>query len=381
MIITAVETLCGSRMHAPAEQWITDRYRCVKADITVVVVHTDTGITGYGEASPYGQPRLISDWVGWLSRSLVGVDVDDHAALPRPTGSGSTHDFAVAGVDCALWDIRGKAAGAPVSRLLAADPDDTVRVYASSGVGYDWRHDPHALVEDVARCAAAGYSLVKVRLGTNWSWDSVTPERFLGLIDEVRTEVGTGVALAVDGNCRLDRDAALLLTRGLSDRGISWFEEPMAKNDVEGYALLNAAADIPISGGESWSTVEQFRPFLDSGAYGIVQPDAGKCGISEVLRIGRLAAQYGVELVPHSWHNGLMMLANSHAVAALPNAPLVEECFVQGPLKWDSLCGESPIHSGSVRIGDVVGLGAEPVADLTTRYPYLEGHYAIDVVR
>lgn len=387
MKITAVRTICGTRLHAREDQWVTDRYRSIKADIAVVIIETDQGIRGIGEACAYGNPLQIADWVQWYAASLIGSDLDDLSRLPRPTGTalehavGSAHDFAVAGIDTALWDARAKVAGLPLAKVLNPSAADTVTVYASGGVRYDWRNNPQSLVSDVAHYVDQGYRAVKFRLGTNWAWDGVTPERFLDLFDLVRHEVGDDVQLAVDGNSRLTREEAQVVAFGLQDRGALWFEEPLDKADLEGYAELNAATEIAISGGESFTTVEQFRPWIEAGAFDIVQPDAGVCGVSEVLRIGELAARSGIELIPHSWHNGLMAMANAHAVAALPNASMVEECMVQGPLKWGVLKGGSTVHGGQITIGSAPGLGVDVVDDLEEQFPFVEGHYSVEVYR
>lgn len=387
MKITGLRTLCASRLHDRHEQWITHVYRSIKADIAVVVVETDGGLTGIGEACSYGNPLQIADWVSWYAPFLVGREVDDLSVVPRPTGTAarpvapSAHDFAVAGIDCALWDLRGKAAGRPVRALLSPTSDDSVGVYASGGVRYDWRADPRTLVDDVRGYVEEGYDTVKVRLGTSWAWDAVTPDCFLRLLDDVRTEVGDGIGIAVDANSRLTRDEAAALARGLSDRGVLWFEEPLAKDDIEGHVWLRGQSDMTISGGESLTTVEQFRPWLEAGAFDIVQPDAGVCGLTEVVRIGQLAQRHGVRLAPHSWHNGLMAMANAHAVAALPNANLLEECMVQGPLKWGVLRGGNPVVDGVLKLPDVPGLGVELIDDLESAYPYVEGHYSVEVFR
>ena len=387
MKITAVRTLCGTRLHSREDQWITDRYRSIKADIAVVVIDTDGGVQGIGEACSYGNPLQIADWVRWFAPTLIGSELGDFRALPRPTGTalehatGSAHDYAVAGIDSALWDARGKDAGIPVSRMLSPSASDSVEVYASGGVRYDWRADPRQLISDVVHYVEQGYQTVKFRLGTNWSWDGVTPERFLALFDEVRAEVGDGIGLAVDGNSRLDREDACTMAWGLQERGALWFEEPIAKDDFEGYVQLNRGLELKISGGESFTTTELFRPWIEARAFDIVQPDAGVCGISEALNIGELAADHGLELIPHSWHNGLMAMANAHVVAALPNARMVEECMVQGPLKWGVIEGGTRVVGGTITIGSAPGLGVEIISDLEERFSYVEGHYSVEVFR
>ena len=143
MRITRIETLCLSRPHEPEHEWITARSRTIKADAVIVAIHTDAGLTGLGEASPYGLPPLIRSWVSWLAVELTGRDPGDPALAPHPNGqlpaaTGhlpflSPHDCAVAAIDAALWDLRGKLSGRPVRALLAAQPRERVRLYASSG--------------------------------------------------------------------------------------------------------------------------------------------------------------------------------------------------------------------------------------------------------
>jgi len=388
MRITDVSTTNATRMHGLDEQWFTHTFRSVKADLSLVTITTDEGIIGIGEACAYGNPVQIVDWVAWLAPTLIGAELDDPRIVPRPTGTSfarpieSAYDYAVAAIDCALWDARARAAGLPVSRLINPNADDEVTMYASGGVRYDWRtSDQNQLVDDVVGFVAAGYSAVKFRLGTNWAWDGVTPERFLALFDLVRAEVGDGIGLAVDANSRLSREEAQAVAYGLDERGALFFEEPIAKKDLEGYIAITNSVDLRISGGETFTTLEQFRPWLERGAYNIAQPDAGVCGITELIAIGTAAERYGIDIVPHSWHNGVMAMANAHAVAALPNGLMVEESKAQGPLVWDMIEGGTRVHDGVIRVADDLGLGVSLVDDLEQAYPYVEGHYGVDVYR
>ena len=388
MRITDVSTTNATRMHGLDEQWFTHTFRSVKADLSLVTITTDEGIIGIGEACAYGNPVQIADWVNWLAPTLIGAELDDPRIVPRPTGTSfarpieSAYDYAVAAIDCALWDARARAAGLPVSRLINPNADDEVTMYASGGVRYDWRtSDQNQLVDDVVGFVAAGYSAVKFRLGTNWAWDGVTPERFLALFDLVRAEVGDGIGLAVDANSRLSREEAQAVAYGLDERGALFFEEPIAKKDLEGYIAITNSVDLRISGGETFTTLEQFRPWLERGAYNIAQPDAGVCGITELIAIGTAAERYGIDIVPHSWHNGVMAMANAHAVAALPNGLMVEESKAQGPLVWDMIEGGTRVHDGVIRVADDLGLGVSLVDDLEQIYPYVEGHYGVDVYR
>jgi L-alanine-DL-glutamate epimerase-like enolase superfamily enzyme len=391
--ITRLETLCLSRMHEPERQWITGRSRTVKADCAIVVIHTDDGQTGIGEASAYGWPLLIREWVDWLAPGLVGRDPRDPTLVPHPNGLSRPYDAAVAGIDCALWDLKGKLAGARVSELLTAEgplsgrkPLARVRLYASSGCRYDWRHRPEQLIEEALGYVEQGYTAMKFRIGTEWAWDGVTVDRFLGLVRELAQAVEggpgkPGLELMLDGNCRLSEEQALPIAVELDRLGFVWFEEPINRDNIDGYARLAAAVEMPITGGETFTTVEQFRPYLERKAYDLVQPDAGLCGLSEAARIAQVATRYGADVCPHSWHNGLMAMAHGHYVAALPNPRVVEVCEIQGPLQWGILTDKPAIAGGWLVLPDRPGLGVELAEDLERRFPYVEGHYAIQVQR
>ncbi len=381
MTITQIETLCLSRMHEPERQWITQRYRTVKADCAIVVIHTDAGVTGIGEACAYGGLTRIREWVAWMAPDLIGKDPRDPAIVPHPNGHTRAFDCAVAGIDCALWDLRGKLASKRVCELLTDRPLEQVRLYASGGCRYDWRARPGVLIDEVQGYIAAGFSACKVRIGTEWAWDGVTVDRFLGLMRELAQATAGRIELMVDGNQRLSFDQALLIAQELDRLGFIWFEEPIPSADIAGYARLNAAVNLPITGGEQLTTLEQFRPYLEQRAYDIVQPDAGVCGITETMRIAAAAARYGVGFCPHSWHNGLMAMANAHAVAAQLNSRVLEVCMHQGPLQWGILADPPTIQSGWLTLPDRPGLGVSLAEGIVEQFPYIEGHYAIEVER
>ncbi len=382
MKITKIETLALSRPHELERQWVTARYRTIKADCAIVVIHTDEGLTGIGEASAYGWPLLIREWVDFLAPELIGQDPTDPSIVPHPSSLNRSHDAAVAGIDCALWDLKGKIAGVPTARLLAEDPPMRIKLYASSGCMYDWRKDPHQLIEEALGYIEQGYKAMKFRVGTEWEWDGVTVDRYLGLVRELAEAVDGRMELMAEGNQRLTEEEAIRVAQEMSRiGGFGWLEEPIPAAQVDGYARIVAASDTPISGGESKTTLGEFRPYLEKRAYDIVQPDAGLCGITECLRIGKMAHRYDIDLVPHSWHNGLMAMANAHMVAALPNPRYLELCLIQGPLQWGIIADPPKIEDGYLILPDKPGLGVELAEDLEEKFPYIEGHYAIQVQR
>ena len=380
MKITRLETICVSRPHEPERQWLTGSSRTVKADCAIVVIHTDEGVQGIGEASAYGHPLLIREWVDWLAPEMIGREPQDPDIVPHPNGLARPYDAAVAGIDCALWDLKGKIAGKRVSELLSDEPLDRVRLYASSGCRYDWSDRPEQLIEEALEYIDMGYTAMKFRIGTTWSLDGVTVDRFLGLVRELVKAVDGRMELMLDGNCRLTEDQSIIIAKELDRLGFAWFEEPTGKK-VDVYARLCAAVDMPVTGGESLTTLEQFRPYLDGKAYDRVQQDAGLCGITEAMRIAKVAHRHGVDTCPHSWHNGLMAMANGHLVAALPNPHVLELCMIQGPLQWEILAEKPAIENGYLVFPDKPGLGVDLAENLEERFPYIEGSYAVQMKR
>ena len=382
MKITKLETLCLSRLHEPERQWFTAAIRTIKADCAIVVIHTDEGKQGIGEACAYGVPSMIREAVSRLSPLLIGRDPADPSIVPHPNGLSRAYDCAVGGIDSALWDIRGKVVGKRVCELLSERPLDRVRLYASSGCRYDWRVHPQQLIEEALEYMEEGFTAFKFRTGTEWSWDGVTVDRFLGLVRELAQAVNGRMELMAEGNARLTEEQALAIGKEL-DRigGFTWFEEPIPHQDIDGYARLNAAIETPISGGESLTTLEQFLPYLEKRAYSITQQDVGLCGITEGMRIAEMSHHYGADTVPHNWHNGLMTMANAHLVAALPNPRILELCMIQGPLQWEILEQKPVIKDGYLELPRVPGLGVKLADDLGERFPYIEGDYKIQVER
>lgn len=384
MKITSVRTLCLSRPHEPERQWCTAGVRVPKADCAIVVIDTDDGIQGIGEACAYGLPPKIRANVEQLTTGLLGADPADLAIVPQPVGNDAPYDTAVAGIDAALWDLRGKASGRRVSELLAGDRRqalDRVRLYASGGVNYDWEEQPESVVQEAVEYADRGFTAFKMRPGTEWSWAGVTPERFIRLAEQVTQAVSQRMELMLDGNQRLTEDQALEIAQALDALGWTWFEEPIPMRDIAGYARLNAAVSMPITGGETLTRVEQYEPYLRQKAYSIVQADGGWCGLTEGMRIAERAHQAGVAYCPHNWHNGLMTMANAHLVAAIPGPRVLELCMVQGPLQWDILRQPPVIQDGHLILPDAPGLGVELAPDLEARFPYIDGSWAEPVQR
>ena len=278
MKITDIRTL--SRAHEPERQWYSATFHVPKADCSICIIETDEGLQGIAEPCAYGVPPAIAARIAELKPSLIGRDPRDEDLTPHNEAV-RANDIANAGLNCALWDLRGKIAGKPTADLLCElgqEPLRRLRLYASSGVRYDWDDHPESVVEEAIGYAEEGFTAYKMRLGTHWAWSGVTVDRFLKIARQVHEAVGARMDLALDGNCRLSMEEALPIAEALDEMGWAWFEEPVERVPAD-YARLNEAVSIPITGGEPFTTWAQFEPFMEVGGFGIVQPDAGVCGI------------------------------------------------------------------------------------------------------
>ncbi len=400
MKITDIHTLCLSRPHEPELEWFSHRFRVYKADCPIIVIDTDAGIQGISEPSTYGKPPLIRERIESLKPTLVGREVDAPSLVQANVGNRET-DIVNAGIDLALWDIRAKAAGKRVADLLVdqiqggipgplRQPTERLRLYASAGVQYDWDNHPESVIDEAVSLAERGYTAYKMRIGTEWEWSGVTVDRLLTLTGKVMEAVGDRMELMLEGNCRFTEAQALEVGRWLGANGWAWFEEPVPvesaedgmprASDVDAYARLNAALDIPITGGESKSMLAMFEPFFDKKAYAKGQLDVGVCSLTEAIRIWKGGHECGIPVFTQNWHNGLLTVSNAHFLAALPEPVVLEQFVGQGPLQWDIL-KERPIEDGYFYLPEGPGWGVELADDLEERFPWVDGPWGVEVTR
>ena len=380
--IKSVKNILLSRMHEPDKAWRTHSIYAVKADAYLVVVETDQGQIGYGEVCSYGGPPVIASWVDWFSRVMVGRSLAEAWRVARPRGLNWAHDGAAAGLDCAFWDILGQITGKTVAVLLGADPNITeVDAYASGGVSYDWAVNPDQLIDEVVGYKNMGYTTSKIRMGTGWQFDGVTPERFIKHMKKLRDAVGPDFRLALDGNARLNLDEALVVAKGLNDLGFVWFEDAIPIWDIDGFkALQKVAPDVTISGGEVMQSLDQYRPYFEQGALQMLHPDAGWMGITEMKAVMEMAATYGISCDPHGWHNGALAIMHAHIMAGAPLYGQVEINFSQGPLRDGILADGTPTAKGKLSVPQVPGFGIKLAPDLEKKFPYLDFGYHAEIM-
>ncbi len=322
---------------------------------SLVRVHTDTGLVGLGAA--YSHPDLVRIIIeGNLKAHLIGEDPlqvealwDKMYGLTRWYGRKGAAVSAIGGIDIALWDLRGKAESRPIYRLLGGERG-VAPAYAS---GLFWHDDVSALEKEAERHRQRGFRRVKMRLGRSEEYD-------VAAVQAARRGVGSDGDVLVDGSHRYTVEIAERMGKVLADLGVFWFEEPFPPEDLDAYVALRPKLRVPLAAGENEFGVQGFREILRASAIDIAQPDACRTGgITESMRIARLAAEHGVRIAPHTWSDAVALTANAHVVAAIENGVTVEVDQTGNPSIEELLNEPLRIEDGMLYLADAPGLGIE----------------------
>ncbi len=289
------------------------------------VVETDAGLEGYGEAFYFGGPSSIVALMmeQALGPLIVGADPFDTSVLwdklynwTRDQGQKGVTISALSALDIALWDIKGKALNLPVYALLGGAYRTRAKVYAT-GL-YEPQGVPSvvdALVEEALGYKGQGFRGMKLKVG----YDLKTDLRY---VQAIREAIGDDVALMVDANHAYNAAEALKLARAIEPFDITWFEEPVPPEDIEGYREVKCNTSILIAGGECEYTRYGFRTLINRRAVDILQPDlCATGGFTEMCNIIALASAANQPVIPHVWGTNVGLAASLQLFAALPNFP------------------------------------------------------------
>ena len=353
----------------------------------LVEVQTDEGVTGWGECFGPGPVALANKCIveKVIQPLVVGDDPANRDAiwhkvynLLRDHGQKGMPLQSLSGVDIALWDIAGKVAGLPVFALLGGKHRESIPVY---GYGMMLREEPlKSLVarfrDEAAGIRDMGFAATKMKAGLGPSAD-------VQLAEAVRSGVGDGFRFMVDANHCYTTSDAFYVGRALQELGAYWFEEPVAPEDLDGYAELRAGLDINISGGEAEFSRWGWRALLESRGLDIAQPEVCALGgISEYQRVLALCHAHFTPVVNHVWGSAVAVATNLHLLASMPPLPgglhpwepmlefdttdnrfrdelLTEPLNIQAQVKANG--GRASVPTGP-------GLGVEPDRDVIARY-------------
>lgn len=330
-------------------------------EFVTVQIRTDDGIEGIGVTGFGGKIiRALKTAVEDLGELIKGDDPINVEAITRKLKEASSHcgpgglaTIALTALDVALWDIRGKALGLPIARLLGG-LRERVPAYASGAL---MRTSPtDKVLEAAAALAKKGYRQMKTQMAV----DGLTPAQEIERIRLVREAVGPDVALMVDINQRWSAQEAISIGHRVADLGLGWLEDVTSANDYQGLASVAAALTTPVCGGEYLYGIEPFRQMLEHRSVDIVMIDLLRVGgIGPWMKVAGMAEAFNIPVVSH-----LLPEIHVHLVAATPNALVVEYM----PWTW-RLFEDPPMpQDGMISVPKGPGLGFGFAKDLFQKY-------------
>jgi L-alanine-DL-glutamate epimerase-like enolase superfamily enzyme len=330
-------------------------------DYVLVRIDTDAGISGWGDGFGYGAAaatKAVIDHI--IAPTLIGRDARDIRGLMRDLqvqnhiwGRYGITMFALSGIDIALWDIAGKAAGLPLHQLLGGARRGTIPAYASL-FKYN---DPELVAHYTAKALEQGFELIKLH------------ETTVPAVAAAREAAGNGVPIMVDTNCPWTPHQALEMALALRPYDLHWLEEPIfPPEDFESLARLQIDADIPLAAGENACTAFEFQRMIEADAVTYLQPSVTKVGgVTEFMKIIALAETQGRTVMPHAPYFGPGLLASLHLLALLPDESLAEYFFYE--TLEASLYGDAILpKDGAMTVPTGPGLGIEPDLDVIKDY-------------
>lgn len=342
----------GPRHNVAGKDWTT-------LDTLLVRVETDAGLVGWGEAFGHGAipaartalETLVGPWMVGRDAADIGATMLAGQQAMHLYGRGGPVTYALSGVDIALWDLAGKAAGLPLHRLLGAAAPGAIPAYASL-LRYG---DPAVVARNVGRAVAAGYRAIKLH------------EITVAAVAAAREAAGPDILLMNDTNCPWPPHQARAMARAMRGLDLHWLEEPVwPPEDFAGLAAVRAEG-VPIAAGENMASPVEFLHAFQAGALDIAQPSVTKIGgVTEARVVIALAEAHGVRVVPHCAYFGPGFLASAHLAAALPDRPPLERLFLD--LEADLFGEHTHARDGQIHVPQGPGLGCDPDPAVIARY-------------
>jgi len=336
-------------------------------DALVVRIDTDAGVSGIGEVDSAPQavkgmiegPYCHSITTG-LRETLLGEDPFRTEYLWHKmyhknvyAGRRGLAIHAMSGIDIALWDIKGKASGQPIWKLLGGGFHPRIRAYASSLFGAT----PRETGERARRFRDRGFSAVKF----GWAPMGQDAATDVALVREARKGLGEDADLMIDAGLVWDAKTAIQRARAFSQYKIFWLEEPLKADDYEGYSRLSAATEIPIAAGEEESERRSYLELMDKGKIDIVQVDLTRCGgFTEAMKIASLAEDRGLRCVNHGFTTYINVAAALHFLNSIPNSFITEFVVEEGTTLREEITKQKIVaQEGYLPIPQQPGLGID----------------------
>ena len=359
--ITAIDTIA---IRIPLDIWApppmsSNGVPRTHVESLYVRVATSGGVVGWGESFGTARPMVVAAFDNWIRRLAVGQKATDVELIPRiermlmSLGRAGPIINALAGLDIALWDIRGKVEGVSVSTLLGGARRTHVDCYASLLQYYG---NPEHLKRNTARALERGYRQIKLH--------ERTPEA----VAAARAAIGPDIPLMVDTNCAWTSAAqAATAVAAMAPFKPFWVEEPIyPPEDFEALAKLRKASGVPLGVGENATSLVDFRNMVDIGLADYVQPSIVKIGMTGMARVAAEVEKAGATCVPNAFYIGPGYLAALHCIAAKEKESPLERMFAD--LGATPYARTVPVINGGVEVPQGPGLGADPEDDLIAQF-------------
>ncbi len=351
----------GLRGRTPEGGW-SNELRPDDCVHTLIAVLTDEGAIGWG--SVFTSDELVNASLSVLKPLCIGENAIEPQRVSEKLhqntfwlGRGGSITHTISGIDIALWDLLGKATGQPVGRLLGGRYRERVRPYASLLM-----REPERMADELLPVKAQGFRAFKIGWGPFGRRDTQTDE---AIVRAARAAIGPECQLMVDAG---GSDAywpqgykwALRTAGMLCEYGVDWFEEALNPDALADFVALRRAAKVPITGGEVLTRRQAFQPWLEAGAFDIVQPDVTKCGgITEEAKIAQMAHDHGVRFIPHGWNTAVGLAADLQLASAFSDTNLVEYLTGSPFIDEITVAGWNLDADGMLAIPSTPGLGID----------------------
>jgi galactonate dehydratase len=290
-----------------------------------VRIESDDGAVGWGEASLEGHAEAVDGAFEALRDKFVGADpyrIEDIWQVGYRSGfyrGGPVLMSALAGLEQALWDLKGRSLNLPVWEMLGGRVRDKIRAYA--WIGGD---RPSEIAEAAKARRGQGFSAIKMNATPEMDWIG-TPRLFDEVVDRVKAAQDAGVDVGLDFHGRVHRPLAKQLAKVLEPLGLLFIEEPLLSENPEGLRQIAAVTSIPIALGERLYSRWDFKPFFENGAVDIIQPDLSHAGgILEVRKIAAMAEAYDIAVAPHCPLGPLALASCLQVAACSPHVAIQE---------------------------------------------------------
>ena len=352
---------------APSDIRITDvRPLNINGRTLFVMVRASNGMFGLGECSPMNMAVLTANIQTLLKPRIIGKDpfqvepIYDEMLYPNfklgPMGAISE---AIAGIDIALWDLKGKILGVPVYKLLGGKYRDRQPVYFSYGRGGAKTDTPESVAKLMAQAVERGFTAVKIRMDFGSAVLDAPDDPAESFISAMRKAVGDKVDVGFDANNGYSAKRAIAVGRKFYEKyNIAWFEEPTPQYDYAAMKEVATALDVPISAGEHEYTLWQFKDLIAQSGISIVQPDVSKCGgLTQAKKIATLALAYNKHVVVHNTTPTVATAAVIHFAASCSNAARRQEFPGERPELDRLFENKLEFDRGFIKVPELPGLG------------------------